>query len=141
MDDPPPQPSKPFFGTVREEGLRLRFAIGFAPAIALIVGIGFGDLGAALTAGGLLGIGLGVNALGLGRWMQPTEAIHTTPANRTIIKLFIVLALLAGLATIVTKSATVGYVAFSLALVSGVTGLWPFVGPRKRSGSAPRVTL
>jgi len=65
--------------------------------------------------------------------MQPTEALHTTPAHRAIIKLFIVLALLAALAAIVTMSGTVGYVAFGLALVVGIAGMWLFVGPRKRA--------
>lgn len=136
MDDlPPHDPSKPFFGTVREQGLRLRFTIVIPFSIGVIVALGFGfhSLGAALTAGGGLAIGLGGTALGVGRWMQPTEAVHTTPAHRAIIKLFIVLALLAALAAIVTMSGTVGYVAFGLALVVGIAGMWLFVGPRKRA--------
>jgi len=71
--------------------------------------------------------------LGVGRWLQPTEAIHTTPAHRAIIKVFIGLALLAALAAIVATSRTIGYVAFGLALVAGIAGMWLFVGPRKRT--------
>jgi hypothetical protein len=134
MDDLPPNlPPKPFFGTVREQGLRLRFTAVLVPVIALIVGLGFGipSLGGALTAGGGLAVGMAITALGVGRWMQPTEAVHTTPAHRAIIKLFIGLALLTALAAIVTKSGTVAYIAFGLALVAGIAGTWLFVGPRK----------
>jgi len=136
MDGPPSNyPSKPFFGTVREQGLRLRFAIMIAVGIGTDVALGFGlhSLGAALTAGGGLAIGMGGTALGVGRWIQPTEAIRLTPAHRSIIKLFIGLALLATLGATVTMSATVGYVAFGLAVVAGVAGLSLLVGPRKRA--------
>ena len=134
MGDPSlDSPSKPVFGTVREQGLRFRFTFLLALVIALIVAMGFDDLGAALTAGGLFAISMGVTALGFGRWIKPTDAVHTTPTQRAIIKLFIGLALLAALCAAVTESGTAGYVAFGLALVAGAAGMWLFVGPRKRA--------
>jgi hypothetical protein len=134
MDDPSrDSPSKPVFGTVREQGLRLRMTVALAPAIAIIVLVGLHDLGAALTAGGLLAIGMGITALGFGHWIKPTEAVHTMPRQRATIKLSTGLALLAALGGAVTKSGTIGYVAFGLALVAGAAGMWLFVGPRKRA--------
>ena len=122
-------------GTVREQGLRLRFTILLAVSIATIVALGLGipSLGGALTAGGLLAIGTGGSALGVGVWIEPTDAVHTTSRQRAIIKLFAGLALLAAIAAAVTQSGTIGYLAFGLALPAGIAGIWLFVGPRKRA--------
>ena len=132
----PHRHSKPVFGTVREQGLRLRIVVALAPTVALIVAVGFLNLGAALTSGGVLAVCMGINALGFGRWIQPTAAVHTTPTHRAIIKLSIGSALLAAVAAVVTQSATVGYVAFALALIAGFAGMWLVVGPRKRAGDS-----
>ena len=104
-----------------------------AIGIIVVLGLGIPSLGAALTAGGGLAIGMGGTALGVGRWIQPTEAVHTTPSQRAIIKLFIGLAVLAAVAAAGTQSGTIGYLAFGLALPAGIAGMWLFVGPRKRA--------
>jgi hypothetical protein len=134
MDDLPHdvQP-KPLFGTVRERGLRVRFIVAFAPTVGLIVLVAISALWAALFTAGLLAIGLGVTALGVGSWIGETERIYTTPTHRAVIKLLIGLALPVTLAAGVTQSETTGYVAFGLAAAAGLAGLWLFLGRRKRS--------